>query len=193
MERRPDRFVAILDANVLVGALTRNLLLHLAEAGFYRPRWSVRILDETRRALERQNKPVEYLDRLFLSVNAAFPEARVEDWEIYEATIVGLPDESDKHVLAAAVKCDASVIITENLKDFPAVALDPVGVEPVNTDSFIADLIDLNQSAAINAIERMREGFRRPEYTRSDLVNRMSEIGLVQSAAILAGYASSDG
>ncbi|MGB0506079.1 MAG: PIN domain-containing protein [Pikeienuella sp.] len=192
MERRPDRFVAILDANVLVGALTRNLLLHLAEAGFYRPRWSVWILDEMRRALERQNKPVEYLDRLFLSLNAAFPEACVEDWEVYEATIVDLPDKDDKHVLAAAVKCDASVIITENLKDFPAVALDPVGVEPVNTDSFIADLIDLNQSAAINAIERMREGFRRPEYTRSDLVNRMSEIGLVQAAAILAGYASSD-
>ena len=35
MERRPDRFTAIIDANVLVCGLKRHLLLNLAEAGFF--------------------------------------------------------------------------------------------------------------------------------------------------------------
>ena len=37
---RADRFTAVLDANanVIAGALPRNILLSLAEAGFYRPR-----------------------------------------------------------------------------------------------------------------------------------------------------------
>lgn len=46
-----DRFTALLDACVLGGALRRNMLLSLAEAGLFRPRWSTRILDETLKAI----------------------------------------------------------------------------------------------------------------------------------------------
>jgi hypothetical protein len=46
MTNRADPFSIVIDANVLAGALTRNIILSLAEAGFFRPYWSVRILDE---------------------------------------------------------------------------------------------------------------------------------------------------
>lgn len=53
MSARADRFTVVLDSNVLVGALTRNVLLSLAEAGFFRPRWTTDILDEFERAFDR--------------------------------------------------------------------------------------------------------------------------------------------
>ena len=184
MERRPDRFTAVLDANVLVGSLTRNVLLHLGEAGFYRPRWSAKILREVKSALERQGKQDAYLDNLFAKMAIAFPEASVEDWEIYEPVATALPDKGDRHVLAAAIKCDAAVIVTENLKDFPIEALKPTAIQAVSADKFIADLADLDQASAAAAIERMRLGFRHPEYTWMKLIDRMDEIGLRESAAI---------
>jgi hypothetical protein len=42
-----DRFAALIDANVLACAMHRNIILSLAEAGFFRPRWRDKILDET--------------------------------------------------------------------------------------------------------------------------------------------------
>lgn len=49
-----NRFTIIVDACALVPALSRNLLLSLAEAEFFRVRWSARILDETERAIAKQ-------------------------------------------------------------------------------------------------------------------------------------------
>ena len=56
MSRYADRFTALLDACVLGGALRRNMLLSLAEAGLFRPRWSSRILDETQKAITQITK-----------------------------------------------------------------------------------------------------------------------------------------
>lgn len=56
MSRYADRFTALLDACVLGGALRRNMLLSLAEAGLFRPRWSNRILDETQKAISEITK-----------------------------------------------------------------------------------------------------------------------------------------
>lgn len=46
-----NRYTAFIDACTLASALKRNLLLTLAEAEFFRVRWSVRVMDETQRAI----------------------------------------------------------------------------------------------------------------------------------------------
>ena len=48
-----DCFTALIDANVLACAMRRNIILSLAEAGFFRPRWSDRIMDETANAIAK--------------------------------------------------------------------------------------------------------------------------------------------
>lgn len=59
----------------------------------------------------------------------------------YEPLIeaITLPDPDDRHVLAAAVKAHAEVLVTFNGKDFPAEALAPWGVEAKHPDDFLLD------------------------------------------------------
>ncbi len=46
--------VALLDANVLYPPYLRDLLLRLAQAGVYQPRWSAEILDEVARNVKER-------------------------------------------------------------------------------------------------------------------------------------------
>jgi len=63
----------------------------------------------------------------------------------YKALIssLTLPDEGDRHVLAAAIHCGAQQIVTENVKDFPAADLALYGVRACAADEFLGDLFDL--------------------------------------------------
>jgi hypothetical protein len=54
-------------------------------------------------------------------MNAAFPYAEAEPTVEHYQRLRGfsLPDEEDRHVLAAAVAAEATVLCTANTKDFP--------------------------------------------------------------------------
>ena len=53
-----------------------------------------------------------------------------------------LPDADDRHVLAAAIAAQVSVIVTFNLSDFPQAALLPYGVRALHPDAFLIELLD---------------------------------------------------
>ena len=89
--------------------------------------------------------------------------------------------------MAAAFKCDAAVIVTENLKDFRTETLMRSNLEGVSLDDFIADAIDLDQERAIASLKRMRIRLRRPEIDAASLVEKVRASGLQQSASIIAG------
>lgn len=82
-----NRFTALIDACSLVDSLKRNILLSLADAGFYRIRWSDTILEETERAILsiRQSQGVDdpYSDarRARVAMETAFPEATVAGFD----------------------------------------------------------------------------------------------------------------
>lgn len=68
-------------------------------------------------------------------IASAFPEGLVEDFDRLQNSLVGqLPDPDDVHVLAAAVKCGASVIVTDNIKDFPLDVLGELNLEAITSD-----------------------------------------------------------
>jgi len=186
-----NRFTALVDACALAGALKRNLLLTLAEAEFFRLRWSNQILDETEAAITSilSGKGVEdAADRAARARTAmvtAFEEACVDDFSGMIGAVVGLPDENDRHVVAAALKTSASVIVTDNLKDFPAHILTPLNLEARSADAFIADTIALDPGRAVAAIRRMRERFRRPEKTPDILLLDMEAAGLTETVDVL--------
>jgi hypothetical protein len=65
-----------------------------------------------------------------------------------------LPDVKDHHVLAAAIKTNANVIITNILKDFPEDYSVNTGLVAKSADDFIEDIIDLNHVKALEAFRK---------------------------------------
>lgn len=117
---RHSPFTAVYDACVLYPAPLRDFLMWLALSGRFRARWSLEIHNEWKRNLlkNRPDLTTEQLDRTSDLMDQAIPDACVSG---YEKLIEGLtlPDIDDRHVLAAAIRCNASVIVTFNQKDFP--------------------------------------------------------------------------
>jgi len=192
-----NRFTAIIDACTLADTLKRNLLLTLAEAGFFRLRWSGPILDETEAAIDgilRKKGRADAADRAKrarASMEAAFEDAMVTDFDIFLPAAAGLPDPDDAHVVAAAIKTQAAMIVTENLKDFPAAILATLDMEAKSADEFIADTIALDEGRAVAAIRRMRERFEKPEMTAEALLLSMEATGLVEAVNLLRPHVES--
>ncbi len=192
-----NRFTALLDANVLVPALTRNMILSLAAAEFFRPRWSPRIMDETERAIMRmregQGKADASVDaaRARNAIERAFEDASVTGFEVIEKGLIegtDLPDPDDAHVIAAAIETGASIIVTDNLKHFPPDILATHGIEAKTANAFLADTVDLKPEKAAHAIAMMRIRFRNPALTANDLLLLMEARGLGDSADLLRDH-----
>jgi predicted nucleic acid-binding protein len=186
-----NRYTAFIDACSLAGVLQRNLLLTLAEANFVRVRWSAAVLDETQRAIETicearglQDAGARAL-RARKGIEAAFAEAAVADYDEFLCICGNLPDPGDAHVLAAALKTQAAVIVTENLKHFPESVLSSLNLEARTSDAFIANTIALDEGAAVSAIRRMRERFEKPSMTAGDLLLKMEAAGLTETVDAL--------
>jgi hypothetical protein len=103
----------------------------------------------------------------------------------------GLPDPDDRHVIAAAMKTQALVIVTENLRHFPAEALEQLDLEVKSADEFIADTMDLDIGRAVAAVREMRGRFQKPEMTADDLLLKMDAQGLTLSVDMLREHVAS--
>lgn len=192
-----NRYTAFIDACALAGALKRNLLLTLAEAEFFRVRWSGPVLDETQRAIEGILTKKGASDAATRALRArqamenAFEDASVEDFEKFLGVCEGLPDKNDAHVVAAALKTQAAVIVTDNLKHFPAKLMEPLNLDIRSADEFIADTIALDVGRAIAAIKKMRDRFKKPEMTAERLLIEMEAVGLTEAVDMLRPHIQS--
>ncbi|ANC80277.1 PIN domain-containing protein [Pseudomonas sp. DCB_CB] len=182
-------FTAIYDANVLYPAPLRDFLMNLALTGIYRARWSASIHDEWKRnlLLNRPDLTPEHLDRTSSLMDAAVPDALVTD---YDSLVEGLdlPDRDDRHVLAAAIKCNASVIVTFNLKDFPKAVLGAFDIEPLHPDDFIADLWDLDKAAVLEAAQRQRISLKNPPHNVQQYLDRLLQQKLPETVKLLSAF-----
>jgi predicted nucleic acid-binding protein len=136
-------FPVVLDACVLVPYALRDTLLRLAEKGLYLPRWSGEIIQEMSRTLgDKLQLQPEKIAYLVGELQKHFEDAWVEGYEFLISSMSN--HEGDRHVLAAAVRCSAEVIVTRNLKHFPEDALRPWNIELRSPDDFLIDLFYLN-------------------------------------------------
>ncbi|ORE92685.1 hypothetical protein ATO13_17229 [Stappia sp. 22II-S9-Z10] len=124
-------------------------------------------------------------------METAFEEAEVCNFAAFECVCVGLPDPGDIHVLAAALKTRADVLVTDNLKHFPRDIVADVGIEVKSAADFIADTIELDPGRAVAAIKRMRERLNRPTMNAEELLNAMDASGLTESVNALQSYVAS--
>jgi hypothetical protein len=170
------RYTAVLDACVLVPIALADTLLRVAEKGLYRPLWSDRILAEAQAAIEEIHPGIDAGKR-FAQMREAFDDALVTGWEELQSGI-RLPDQDDRHVVAAAVRGGAQGIITANVRDFPATALEPLGLEAVHPDDFLLDQLDLSPPTILQVIREQAARTRRPPLTPRDLATLLGRAGV---------------
>jgi len=179
----------IYDACVLYPALLRDFLMWLGLSGCCRARWSRTIQDEWKRNLLRHRPDLHraQLDRVSELMDNAIPDCLVQDYEALIADL-SLPDPDDRHVLAAAIHCDASVIVTFNLRDFPREALAPFGIEAEHPDDFVFNLFERDATAVISAAQRQRALLVRPPSDADRYLDILHRQGLIKTAQALAVY-----
>jgi hypothetical protein len=189
-----NRYTAFVDACTLADTLRRNLIPTLAEAEFFRLRWSAKVLTETEKAIESILASRGHADatdraaRAIAVMQTAFEEAMVDDFDCFLDSCAAFPDPNDAHVVAAALKTQAATIVTENLKDFPQELLQPLNIEARSADAFIADTIALDAGRAAAATRGMRRRFKKPEKTAEILLLDMEAVGLTETVDMLRSH-----
>ncbi|MEO6963732.1 MAG: PIN domain-containing protein [Puia sp.] len=181
-----SRFIAVLDANVLYPAPIRDYLLRLAGLELYKPKWTKEIQDEWIRNLviDRPDLKRENLVITQDAMNSAFSDANITG---YQELIHGLslPDEKDRHILAAAIRGNADVIVTFNLKDFPTDYVNTYDTEVQHPDEFISNLINLDSGKSESALQNLIRSLRNPPKTRDEVLQTLLKCGLPNVVSML--------
>lgn len=174
---------AVLDACVLYPPSLRDMLLWLAVAGAYAPRWTEKIHSEWIRNVLAKNpaaKP-EKLERTRRLMNQSVPDCVVSDYEQH-ISLLSLPDPDDRHVLAAAIQSGTRLIVTFNLQDFPNSVLARHGVEAVHPDVFFLSLYDEKPDLFLRGLAQHRASLRNPPKTTSEYIQTLRAVGLKRLA-----------
>jgi predicted nucleic acid-binding protein len=137
--------IVLADANVLYSRVPRDYLLYAADQEIIAITWSPAILAEVTEHLAQNVAGFDdaAAERLERAMNRAFPFAEVEPGEEHLRMLaeVSLPDEDDRHVLAAALAAEATVLCTSNTKDFPDSVVKAFGIDVVTPDQLLSQLV----------------------------------------------------
>ncbi|MBI1183774.1 PIN domain-containing protein [bacterium] len=178
------RFTCVLDTNVIYPIEIRDLLFWLAWYDLYTPKWSEHIFDEWIVVMKRKGIDHKEAIKRAQRANEAFPDALVKNYAGLMSNLT-LPDKKDRHVLAAAIKTNANVIVTNNIKDFPVEYLATFGLSAKTADNFLTDIIDLNPEQAIAAFKQMVLNRRNPDLDEFEVLDRLRKAGLTDTANFL--------
>ena len=186
------RFIALLDASLLYSQRATNITLHAAKARLFQPTWSAAIHDEWTRGLikYRPDASPEGVARRRAAMDRSFPGALAAG---YEHLIKGidLQDKDDRHVVAAAIKARADVIVTFNTKHFPNDELEKHGLEAQHPDTFLVHQLTLDPRAFLQCVRKARQQLVRPPYTAVEFLEGLRKANLPILAHELARDADS--
>ncbi|MDE0471123.1 MAG: PIN domain-containing protein [Ekhidna sp.] len=171
-----------MDTCVLHPLHVRDLILWFAYSGLFAPKWSKHIFDEWRELMVRKKVPKKEINHRIDSVLNGFPNAMVTNYETHIESLTGIKDEKDRHVLAAAIKINASLIVTNNLKDFSKDYLESFGLYAKSADNFLVDIIDLHDEEAIKAFRMMVVNRRNPPVNEYEMLDILRNNGLKDTA-----------
>jgi hypothetical protein len=104
----------------------------------------------------------------------AVPDLIVSNYEDRIEYLV-LPDPDDRHVLAAAIAAAADVIVTSNLKDFPAHVLAPFGIVAQTPDAFLSELHEVAAEEMASVTQAMATAWRSSETTITDVLDSLAK------------------
>ena len=180
---------AVIDACVLYSAFLRDLTMRLTVAIVFQPKWTEQIHDEWMRnvLLNRPDLAQEPLERTRNLMNHWGRDCIVTGYEALIPTL-SLPDADDRHVLAAAIRAKAPVIVTFNLSDFPETVLSPYGIVALHPDVFLCQLMDEEEERFLVGVQRHRASLHRPPQTETEYLLALKRNRLLTLAERLLSF-----
>ncbi|TFW17693.1 toxin PIN [Duganella callida] len=109
----------------------------------------------------------------------AVPGCLVENYE-HLIEDLKLSDANDRHVLAAAIACQADAIVTSNVRDF-----DLGSIKALPPDDFCTSLYEKNPARVFQTVRALRLRLRRPPKTADQLLSLYERQGLPQLSRLL--------
>jgi hypothetical protein len=97
-------------------------------------------------------------------------------------------DPKDRHVVAAAVKAGAQVIVTSNIKDFSPL---PDGIEAQLPADFLCSLFDLDPDVFVDMLGEQAADLTRPPVSFEELLDRLARV-VPELAAAVRGRLDAD-
>ena len=156
----------VLDANILYPFLLRDIILYAAHFDLFRPIWSDMILEEVERNLVQNDvMEVKNASKLLQQMRKVFPDAKGAG---FETLIPIMPnDPKDRHVMALAVHEEASILVTNNTKDFhPTVG----GIEILSADEFLLGLLTTHSEEMVAIIRIQVSKYKNPPVSQEELL-----------------------
>lgn len=163
--------------------------MHVAMTDLYRAKWTYMIHDEWIRNLlkNRPDLTKENLERTRDLMDAHVRDCLVTGFQdLIEA--ITLPDAGDRHVVAAAIRSGAGVIVTFNLKHYPESAIARYGIEAQHPDEFLGYQLDLASNLVCAAAKRHRANLKKPPKTVEEYLATLEAQGLAQTVAGLRKF-----
>ncbi len=151
--------------------------------------WSRRVHEEWMESLRRKRPdlPAEKLRRRYELMVTSFPEAMVEEHQEL-AALLELPDEGDRHVLAAAIGGCADAVVTFNMRDFPTGVLSEWDIEALHPDEFFISQFDLRHAEFLEAVKSVRARLCNPSLNVQDYLDVLTRNQLSGLAAVLKKF-----
>lgn len=168
-------FVVSLDTCVLYPSMLRDVLLRGAEKGVYQIRWSNETIVELRRNLvaDLGADCVVSIDRTIAAMAKYFPDAMTFPTQDLINAMTNHP--KDRHVLAGAVTGHASVIVTDNTKDFPASSVEPYEIDIQTADEFLTTQLGMSPKTFAGIARDIINDYKNPPYSRDEFLARLQK------------------
>ena len=181
-----DSCIVLYDACVLYPAPLRSFLMFLALTELFQARWTDEIHEEWMRNVQKDYPDISRgkVERVRDLMNSHVDGCLVTGYESLIPTI-NLPDPNDRHVVAAAIHCQANLILTINLRDFPDDSLQPYKLEAQHPDVFIANLLTVAPDVVCGAAKRQRESLKNPSKSVDEFLAILERQGLLNTVAQL--------
>ncbi|MGC8540921.1 MAG: PIN domain-containing protein [Phycisphaerae bacterium] len=178
--------VVFFDACVLYPAMLRRLLMYMAVDHLFLARWSNAVHEEWMRAVLNNRPDItrRQVERIRDLMNENATDSLVFGFENRISNLT-LSDPSDRHVLAAAFQCRASMIVTFNLKHFPVFALKQYDIEARSPDDFICFLVEMVPDMVCRAARRHRLSLKSPPMTVEASLHNLEISGIVKTVKAL--------
>jgi PIN domain len=181
----------VYDACILYPAPLRDFLMELALTDLVHARWTKDIQAEWMENLliNRPDLSRERLERTANLMNKYVRDALIKNYQ-YLIPELELPDSGDRHVLAAAIHSQSSIILTFNLKDFPSNILDRYSIIAQHPDRLIVDLFIAHPSEMMQVVSYCHDRLKNPPKTMNEYLVTLQKQGLSRTVEMILSLTS---